>query len=64
MSEQDAAFAFEHFPMLKGMPAYKDFIAKGSTDPAEVSTSDSRVMQRCLMSTGPGLGMNLSLETI
>lgn len=50
--------------MLKGMPAYKDFIAKGSTDPAEVSTSDSRVMQRCLMSTGPGLGMNLSLETI
>lgn len=64
MSGQDAAFAFEHFPMLKGVPAYKDFIAKGSADPAEVSMSDPRVMQCCLMSDWSGHCMNLSLETM
>jgi hypothetical protein len=36
LSVEDAGVAFEQFPFLKTMPAYKDFAASGSTDPVQV----------------------------
>lgn len=46
LSVEDAGVAFEQFPFLKTMPAYKDFAASGSTDPVQVGAK-SRISLSC-----------------